>query len=81
MLKKDFLLIVARKTLRLLRNPPSFRPRNSINFRYQNGKSPGVALMVKPCNFGSRGRGVCEFKASLAYIVEFQASKGYIVKP
>lgn len=77
MLKKDFLLIVARKTLRLLRNPSSFRPRNSINFRYQNGKSPGVALMVKPCNFGR----LCEFKASLAYIVEFQASKGYIVKP
>lgn len=67
-LKKDFLLIVARKMLRFLHNPPSFRPGNSINFRYQNRENRQVwHIWLSPALWKQR-QGICEFKASLAYI-------------
>lgn len=36
---ENLLVIVAREMLRFLGNPPSFRLRNSVNFRYQKGEN------------------------------------------
>ena len=41
-LTEVFWLIVEREMLRFLGNPPSFRLRNSVNFRYQKGENSQV---------------------------------------